>query len=313
MPTLCGGGPIGFAWCGEARLYHATAEREWDDFSGRVSLEWQVDENILAYGSVATGFRSGAIGGVVGFDNFDADGGWLFNGSGVYRGPEGTIGLKPFEPETVTNYELGVKSTLADGRVLLNATLFFSQFDDQLVFQPHPDAPFSLLEGNIGESEAKGLDLSLNWAIDEHWLYVLGAEVLDTELVDLGGFDASGGAEEGISLTRAPELSYATAIQYSAEVAGSGEVSARLEYNYKDEVYMDLSERRPQDSVGLVNLIIRYDSGEGWYAFLNGRNLTEEEYYLDNAPRVDAAGGAAIQNAGPGKPRTFEMGVGMRF
>ena len=76
---------------------------------------------------------------------------------------------------------------------------------------------------------------------------------------------------------------------------------------------MDLSERRPQDSVGLVNLIIRYDSGEGWYAFLNGRNLTEEEYYLDNAPRVDAAGGAAIQNAGPGKPRTFEVGVGMRF
>ena len=177
VPTLCGGGPIGFAWCGEARLYHATAEREWDDFSGRVSLEWQMDENILAYGSVATGFRSGAIGGVIGFNNFGADGGWLFNGSGVYRGPEGTIGLKPFEPETVTNYEIGMKSTLADGRVQLNATLFFSQFEDQLVFAPHPDTPFDVLEGNIGESEAKGLDLSLNWAIDEHWLYVLGAEV----------------------------------------------------------------------------------------------------------------------------------------
>ncbi|MXZ27421.1 MAG: TonB-dependent receptor [Gammaproteobacteria bacterium] len=313
IPTACGGTPIGFAWCGEARLYTATASRSWSDTSGRISVQWTPSDDLLAYASYSTGFRSGAIGGVIGFDNFAVDGGWNYNGSGVYRGPNGTLGLQPFEPETVDNIDIGVKSTLMDGRLQINASWFFARFEDQLVFQVDPDQQFRLIEGNIGESEATGVDFQVNWAVSEALLVSLGGQVLDTEIVDLGNFDVSGGTEEGIALPRAPELSYAASVQYTAPVGNSGELTVRGEYNYKDDVFMDLSERRPQDAVGLFNVILRYDSGGSWYAFLNGRNLSDEEYLLDNEARVDAGGGAALQNASPGAPRTYEVGVGIRF
>ena len=181
------------------------------------------------------------------------------------------------------------------------------------MFQVDPDQQFRLIEGNIGESEAKGFDFQVNWAASDALLFSLGGQVLDTEIVDLGNFDVSGGTEEGIALPRAPELSYAASVQYTAPLGNSGELTVRGEYNYKDDVFMDLSERRPQDAVGLFNVILRYDSGGIWYAFLNGRNLSDEEYLLDNEARVDAGGGAALQNASPGAPRTYEVGVGIRF
>jgi iron complex outermembrane receptor protein len=67
---------------------------EWDNLSGKVSLNWTIDDHHYLYGFVATGFRPGGLNVPVGF------------------------GLPaPFDEELVTSYELGWKAGWLDGHV----------------------------------------------------------------------------------------------------------------------------------------------------------------------------------------------------
>lgn len=61
------------------------------------------------YATVSTGYRSGG-----------------FNGSTYTPG----IGADIYDEETLTNMELGFKSTLMDGRVRLNASIFQYVYED---------------------------------------------------------------------------------------------------------------------------------------------------------------------------------------
>ena len=79
-------------------------ERTDDEVTGRVALEYDVNENVLAYASVSRGFKSGG-----------------FNGSGLEP---------PFEPEYLLAYEVGSKAILGDGRVQLNVAGFYYDYTD---------------------------------------------------------------------------------------------------------------------------------------------------------------------------------------
>src|SRR5690606_39495764 len=65
---------------------------EWSNLSGKVSLNWTIDDHNFLYGFVATGFRPGGLNVPVGFGVPD-----------------------PFDEENVTSYELGWKSGWLDG------------------------------------------------------------------------------------------------------------------------------------------------------------------------------------------------------
>ncbi|MDK2760377.1 MAG: TonB-dependent receptor [Sphingopyxis sp.] len=67
-------------------------------FTHRLNLTWKPNENILTYATWSRGFRPGGI-------NRRAT-------------------IMPYEADFLTNYELGIKTTLADGRVRFNAAIY---------------------------------------------------------------------------------------------------------------------------------------------------------------------------------------------
>ena len=87
-----------------------TYSDEWKEFTPSASLRWQINDDMMAWASYAEGFKSGGFfGRQANFDCCDPT----------------------FEPEFVKNYELGLKTTLAGGRLTFNPTVFFSDYEDK--------------------------------------------------------------------------------------------------------------------------------------------------------------------------------------
>jgi outer membrane receptor protein involved in Fe transport len=111
-------------------------DREENKLNYSLSLQWKVTSDVNAYFSTSTGFKAGGF-------NFAA------------FGP--TPDEAEFDPEEVRSYELGLKSTLLDGRLRLNAAYFFTSIDDLQVAQFTGGTSF--IVQNAAEAEVQGLEL----------------------------------------------------------------------------------------------------------------------------------------------------------
>jgi iron complex outermembrane receptor protein len=104
--------------------------------SFRASLTYHVADRTILFGTFSTGYKSGG-----------------FNSGGT--APALTPALRTFASETVDDYELGEKSVLLDGRLLINTTLFYTKVDN---FQDRSFNGTSFLVRNSGNVRSRGVD-----------------------------------------------------------------------------------------------------------------------------------------------------------
>ena len=143
-----------------------------DGFLFKVNLAWEVSPDFLLYGTVSEGFRVGASNGIEACPNFDPDAEEVQTLCALAPGqefaPGGADNVSPrderqFTPDTTRNYEIGFKSTLAEGTLLLNGSVFYIDWQD-------PQLSSATVNGNLpitinGDgAESKGVELSANWS-----------------------------------------------------------------------------------------------------------------------------------------------------
>jgi iron complex outermembrane receptor protein len=87
-------------------------------FNYRVGLNYTPITDVLLYGSIATGFKSG-----------DFNGGFLSNVPDVAAAQ-----VNPVGPERVTTYEAGFKSRFLDRKVTLNASVYYNDYSNLQLF-----------------------------------------------------------------------------------------------------------------------------------------------------------------------------------
>ena len=122
----------------------------------KVNLTYHVDSDKMVYATYSTGFRPG----------------------GVNR--RGTI--PPYKPDTLTNYEVGWKTSWADNRVRFNGALFWEKWKD---------AQFSVLGlnsfteiRNAGAAEIKGVESDLTFRPNEHFTITASGAYVDAKLTE---------------------------------------------------------------------------------------------------------------------------------
>lgn len=241
-----------------SETFRVTPSDSWDDFSPKVSLQYQANDNTMIFGSVSRGFKSGGFAGSQGVQ---------------------ASASSPVDPETATNYEIGFKADLANNTLRLNGTGFFTDLEDLQVvrFGPVPGSTFGTFQTtNIGTADIKGIEVDFSWyptdnfSLSGHYAY------LDTEVNDLiipttavpTGFDAS-----GRTLTRAPENSYNLTASYEI-----GAWDFRLDFIHNDEQttdYIDL--RTIAEEYDLIDARIGWTS-DNFEVAVWARNLTDEDY-----------------------------------
>jgi iron complex outermembrane receptor protein len=212
-------------------------------------------DEVMGYASYSKGFKSGA---------FDTRALAAF--SGTFD--------RPVLPETLFAYEVGVKSTLADGKVILNGAVFFYDWEDLQVFDVDADGNPAFL--NVPQTEIVGADLELQWIPAEGWFIQAGLGFLDTEITEDGGLNT---VQAGSVLTNAPELTFNGLVQKEIPI-GANSLHLQIDVAYRDEFNASLDEAPFSwvDSVTFVNARAAYVFGnEQQFEFaVWADNLTEE-------------------------------------
>ena len=90
--------------------------------------------------------------------------------------------LVPFDPETSIAYELGLKSSLLNGRMQFNGSIYFTDYESLQV------AIFSFDDGqqirDAGNSETKGFEGELSYALTDGIVLMANYSHMDTEIVE---------------------------------------------------------------------------------------------------------------------------------
>jgi iron complex outermembrane receptor protein len=237
---------------------------EFDNFSPKVSLDYQMTDDTLLYGLISRGFKSGGFNIRANISAVPASG-------------------RPFDDETLTTYELGAKIAFLDQSWFLNAAYFYSDYEDvQLsIFTTIPNSDPPAFFGdftNAGAATVQGIELELFGQISERWVLQGNLGWLDAEYDEY--ISAGVNVADAQKFTNAPEFSGALSLQYIHPLANGGEVRSRVGYSYQDKVYptTDLSEAIAQDGYGLWNASVIWQIDDNWKVSLEGNNLADEEY-----------------------------------
>ncbi len=233
--------------------------------SPKVSLDYEITDDIMIYGLASRGFKSGGY-------NIRA------NTTAVPRSGE------PFDDEQVDSYEIGSKMAFFDQTLFLNLAAFHNVYKDiQLsVFTSYtlPNGSQSFFGDftNAGKGTVNGAEIEYQWLPNEHWLISGNLAWLDAKYDE---FITSGvNVADSQRFTIAPEFSGALNVEWRTPLANGGNLSARVGYSYQSEVWptTDLSPAIKQDGYGLVGAGVIWKVNDSWQLSLQGSNLADEEY-----------------------------------
>lgn len=281
--------------------YSVEVGDSFDDVTYRVAVDWTPVDNILLFGSFSTGYKSGGINQVV---NATAD-------------PD----LAIFDPETVRAIEVGVKSTLFDGRAQVNATLFRNKYDDQQfqVFGPAGPEAF-----NAEGSTVQGFELEVQGSLAD-WLGFDGSfGYTDSEFDEqiVGGVDITGNRVQ-----RTPEFTVSLGVTTEHDLGSLGSISSRFDYSYTDEIFYTALNRNAgfdepggsdlADSYNNVNIRLFWLSPDDTYTVefgvTNVFNSVQEGNVFRGIGFLDIPGGGGPEEITYNPPRQFVGRVGVRF
>ena len=264
---------------------------------GKIGLDYMLDNDIMFYGSISQGFKSGG-----------------FNGANSNT----TQQLEPYKEEVLTAYEIGSKATLLDGSMQLNTAAFYYDYKDK----QEQDAAVTFVGNisgltNIPESEIYGAEVDLQWlpmaglTLNAVAAY-LHTEItrwhaVDTELSvwpDTVYFDAS-----GEDLPQAPEWSYMALAKYEWPLGDNLVLDVGGDVVYTDSTTGSIRPEDGTDSYTLFNARVGIGAADGrWRAFLWGKNVTDEDYY----PSAYTGGNGPYVRV-QGMPRTYGVTLSYAF
>ena len=268
--TLCGDQANPIEWT-------ETANKSWDNFSGKVSLQYHLSDTSMIYGLYSEGFLSG------GFQH-DAINIAAFN--------------EPFEESTTENFELGWKVDFERAR--LAVTLFRLEEKDSQVggLIPVAGGGFTSLIDNIGNIESDGIEVEGTWLATDNFLLGGSFAIIDAELVDSIVVATRGGALEdvsGLRPTHTPEETAAIYGEYTVNLGGGSTLMLRADYTHRSDIWSITANRGTLTSSGELQFLrpklndvgvrVTWISANGQTrVMLWGKNLNEDWDIVTTGP-----------------------------
>ena len=215
-------------------------------------------------------------------------------------------------------YELGVKTESLDGRLRLNANVFFMNYDDKQEELHLPDTLSGTgqktVVANASTAEMKGVELELQANVSDAFYLRANLAYLDASYKEFE-FDDDGDPNtplvdySDLDFRRAPKWTGNIDGTYEWDLSGGNVLWARVAYHYlgAHETNFDNSPELHNDTQHLIDASINYDFGKTRIS-LFGRNLADEDGYMIG---YDVAGIWSYAAVRP--PRTWGIEVTHEF
>ena len=258
--------------------------------SYNLSLQYKPQENLSFYATTRRGYRAGGF-------NIATSGG---------------VGLAPFQPEKVTDFEVGAKAELFDRKLRTSLAAYKSDYKNiqKSTVVVFPTGISSTLIRNAAEATIKGFEAQFDAAptpelrVDGYFTYTdAGYDDFVVRNQQTGAIIQDRTSEP----FEVPKYAFALGAKYTwADVAG-GDLSARVDWNWRDTVILSAASailptetRLRQKAYSLVGARVEWASMEGgWRAALVGRNLFDKYYWIQGQ-EIRAQG---FDFTSPGEPR----------
>lgn len=244
-----------------------------DQTTWLVRGEFDINDDIMTYLSVSTGFKSGGL----------SDGG------------------RRHLPEELTNYELGFKSELLNNALTLNVAAFFMDYTDMQVsaVERLPGGQQQLVTSNAASASVKGVEAEVTWQITDNDSLMAFASFLDAKYdefytIDTTFFDQNNLSNtvnlSGEPLRHAPDFSVTGTYEHRF-TAGSGHVVPRVTFHYQtdtaisafNDVYPSIyQDAGMQDAYTQTDVGVRYEAADDkWTVEAFVQNLEDEAIKTD--------------------------------
>ena len=240
--------------------------RSESDLSPTIGLNWFASDQTMIFGKYSSGFKSGG-----------------YNADFMTRG----LDYFEYEDESVDDYELGIKSTLLDGTLRINATAFIMKYKDFQVFQflRSSNGSTSLQLTNAGEATSQGVELESTWLPTDRLEFTFNVTKLDATYDLFENPDPLEPDFTGNKLPYAPDWKTYFSAQYLQPLGEHGSLRFFANYAWVDDQYTDPSNGPAYliDSYGLIDARISWmPVSERWELALWGKNLADKEYNAIN-------------------------------
>jgi outer membrane receptor protein involved in Fe transport len=230
-----------------------------DDVAIKVSAQWNLSDDKMMYALYSEGFRPG----------------------GVNRNRGAPILPPGYNADFLKNYEFGLKSQWADGRLQVNAVAFFQDWDDYQIEVVDPShspcsdvdyvpcgQPWQKGVTNVGNASSDGVELQVEAAPSEGLSLRFNATWLSSEVNDeVPGLDGIG---PGSKLPFAPEFKGSFYSQYNWGTSLFG----------SDEAFVQFSFTHVGSSLNMVQALVLYDDGPAPQMKMEGYQTTNLKFGL---------------------------------
>lgn len=270
-----------------------TLDDSWDAFTPRASLSYKFWPNLMAYASWSKGFRSG------GFDGR----------------PTSLEEVGSYDPEKLTAYEIGLKSSFSD-LVTINIAAFQNEYRNQQLLISTVSAATGLIvvrTENAGQSRIRGLEVETDIRVTPR-LRITGAlGLLDAKYLRYVSVIA--GVPTDVSsrkLKQAPDISANLGIAYTMPMGDELAATFRLDTAYRSKTYIDVenTEGLSAPDHAIINASATFDLPiEGLALRFAVDNLTNKRVI---AAGFDGRGAFGFLEAYYNDPRRYSVTLSFR-
>lgn len=257
--------------------------KSWGALTPKFGIQYNATDDIMLYASATRGFKSGG-----------------FNSTAIQT-------PQSFSPEFVWSYEIGAKTTLWDGKAILDADAFYYDYSNLQVNKY--DAVNIVTLENAARATIKGFEVEAEVRPIDALTLTANVSVLDAtyDKFDTVNPDNPGPGPislKGNTLVRAPKFTANVSAEYEIPVGVWGTLTARTNYYYRSRMYFTPFDDPSvaQNGFGLWNASLQFDNDDGrWSVSAYVNNITDQLYYQEKARSATIVGTIGW----PGTPRTF--------
>lgn len=272
------GTPIPLAFSSNPR----SASKTFTKFTYRLAVDHKITPDVLVYASLNTGFKAGAYG--------------LVSLSPAGTTPQTTF-PDPVAPQTVTAYEIGLKSELFDRKLRFNVSAYYYNVNQ---IQLRVAVPGGTVLLNAAKARNKGVDIDAAWRVSPRLTLQGAASYLDGRYLDFpnppyfrpivnaagvatGGLVQFTGANaKGNREINSPKFVGSFIVDYKLPTS-IGDFGVTAAYEYNDGYFFDSQNIFRSASRKLVSGTLRFSPTGGRFQLsVYAKNLLNEKYIINN-------------------------------
>ncbi len=242
-------------------FYNLVDNQSWDAFTPKVGFQWRWNDVTQLYGFYTRGFRSGG-----------------YN----LRNTDPTASPGPFDQETQDSFEIGLKTDLLDGRVRLNAAVFYNTIDD-MQREVNEAAATGVVQiiRNTADATIQGFDLEGRFFVTDSITATINAGYVDGQYDEVR-FDISGDGvvdeqDKQLDIPRLAPWSYGASLIYDRDIGNGMAVNALVSFNHRDQApYTDNNQGLLKEADMLDASLSLYLMDRALKLSAYGKNLKDE-------------------------------------